>query len=216
MSIDEHYINRLLLRLEQREARPRPPNNVVYVTELASPCARKVWYSRRYEPEATEHEAIKWLGKALHEILEEGLRSDGWEVEIPVAIHDTDITIRGRVDAARLDYATDRYTDVLEIKTVDTLPNHPRPEHIHQAAIYAAILEAQRYHIVYISRRDGRPKVFSNEAPDPKATINAAKEVARRLAKTLQSDTPPDPVRGPPPRKFIVEWIPRCEERARG
>ena len=200
MIVDEHYINKLLFRLEQRDARPAPPHNVVYVTELVSPCARRVWYARRYPPEVTEVEALRHLGRAVHELVEEALRADGWLTEVSVAINDGDVTIRGRVDAVREEEAADeavvRVTDIIEIKTVDELPQKPRDEHVHQARIYAAVMGAERYHIVYVSRRNGRVRVFSDSVSDHDGIIEDAKRAARELVSVIQADSPPPPSRG--------------------
>ena len=186
--ITERLINEILR--QATDSGKRPDKNTIYVTDLASPCTRRSWFARRYEPMTLENEAIKLFGVVVHQTIQEGLRRRGYEIEVGLGLHVDGAKLTGRADAVSYDENL-----VVEIKTVTTLPDRPRDEHVVQANIYASILGLDNYCIVYVTRTDGRTRVFCGKAD--RLGLDEIKEMVKVVHKAIQSKTPPEPVKGP-------------------
>lgn len=195
--IDEYFIGRVLARAAWRMRRFFP-DNVITVAEASHPCLRWAYLSRRRQPKPTGYEALLHLGNALHEIIESELRREGYETEVRVALNLDGVKIVGRADAVKYEVtplAEEVAVDVLELKTVDGVPEKPREHHVMQLQAYLNILGAEEGHIVYVDRAKGRIKVFKVRR-DPKA-LEEIKRRAKQLHEHLTKGEEPPPRRGP-------------------
>ena len=195
--VDEHYINRLLARAAWR-MRKYFPDDIISVTEVTHPCLRYSYLSRRASPQPTGYEALLHLGNALHEKLEFELALDGWQTEVRLALNVDGIKIVGRADAIkeRVNEAAEVVAEeVMEIKSVDRLPDRPHEHHVKQLQTYLAILDAPIGYLVYIDRGSGRNKVFRVRR-DPRI-LEQIKKRAKQLHRYLTNNELPPAKRGP-------------------
>ncbi|MEM4593393.1 MAG: PD-(D/E)XK nuclease family protein, partial [Sulfolobales archaeon] len=137
----------------------------------------------------TPVEFLKVVGQEVHRALQDVLRSDGWEVEVGVSLQLDGFVLRGRIDAVKEDA-------ILEFKTVGSLPTDgPYSSHVLQAQAYLAMVGGSRAYLVYLSRNDGKVKVYR---VDPnKQALKQVVERAKQLHQALKSGRPPQSTRGP-------------------
>ncbi len=195
--VDEHYINRLLARAAWRRRRYFP-DDVISVTEVSHPCLRWAYWGRRASPRPTGYEALLHLGNAIHEMVEAELALDGWETEVRLGVNVDGVKVVGRADAAKPELnelGEIVYRAVLELKTVEALPERPHRHHVEQLQAYLAILGAPVGYLVYIDRRDGRTKVF-RVRDDPRA-LDRLKQRAKQLHHHLVNNELPPARPGP-------------------
>jgi len=129
---------------------------------------------------------LSLLGEDAHSRVLEVLRKHGYDVESSFKLKIKDMTLVGRIDA---------YNDkhVIEFKVVDEVPEKPYKSHEQQVNLYMLAARIPVAYIVYISRRDGRVKVFK-----VRYSRGVAKEAAKRayrLFLALRENTPPPPER---------------------
>lgn len=93
------------------------------------------------------------------------------------------VHVRGIVDVLNAD------NSVIDWKTGNRLPSAPKPDHVHQAQLYAAIAGAKRCILVYLSRTSRAPFRPFEIAADPDA---AAARAARIAAEIRTASTAPD------------------------
>jgi CRISPR/Cas system-associated exonuclease Cas4 (RecB family) len=97
------------------------------------------------------------------------------------------MTIVGRIDALN-----DKH--VIEFKVVDSIPRNPYRSHVMQVNLYMLVSKVRTSFIVYISRRDGRIKVYRVRC-DKKNVRDAVKR-AYTLYLALRNKGAPPPERG--------------------
>jgi CRISPR/Cas system-associated exonuclease Cas4 (RecB family) len=136
---------------------------------------------------------VKLVGEEAHSRLLQVLKNHGYEVELSFKLKIKDMTLVGRIDA---------YNDkhVIEFKVVDEVPDklyesHELPYESHelQVHLYMLVVRIPTAYIVYISRRDGRVKVF--KVRYNRGDAKRAVERAYKLFLALRENTPPPPER---------------------
>jgi CRISPR-associated protein Cas4 len=190
--IDEVTVNRWILKaLTSVYPRPSDPN-IIYVTEACSPCLRKAYFDRVKPPTPSPSEFIKLVGDEAHRRILDVLKEEGYQVEVPIKLQVKNITILGRIDAAKTD---DDDHHVIEFKVVEDVPDKPYGAHLMQLNLYLLAMRVKRGYLVYISRKNGKVKVFkhSYERELAKEAIMRAIKLSEALAKR----EPPQPEPGP-------------------
>jgi len=177
----------------------------ISVTEAVAPCLRRAYYNRvrRYIP--TPVEALKIIGSRVHTVIQEVLRSEGWDVEVGVSIDLGGWRLVGRADAVKDDV-------VLEFKTVNGVLEEPYESHRLQLQAYLTILHAREGYLVYIDRASGKVKVF--KVRPSKTALREVIERARKLKEALEEGQPPPPTRGPWCNTCPHKW--HCLKEVRG
>ena len=162
------------------------PRDVITVSEACSPCLRKAYFDRVKAPMPSPADFIKIVGEDAHSRILEVLKKHGYEVESSFKLRIKDMTLVGRIDA---------YNDkhVIEFKVVDEIPEKPYESHKLQVQLYMLAVRIPTAYIVYISRRDGRVKVF--KVKYNRGDAKRAVERAYRLFLALKENTPPPPER---------------------
>jgi CRISPR-associated protein Cas4 len=140
-----------------REGPLQQDPSIIYVSEIASPCLRKSYYQRTRLQQPSPAEYIKSLGNDIHLKIQDVLKEEGYQVEARISIDMVGYRIVGRVDAIKLG---DR-EHILEFKVVDELPEDPYPSHELQLQAYLIMYRIETGYLIYISRRNGRVRVFS-------------------------------------------------------
>ena len=164
--------------------------DTVHVGEVVQ-CLRKSWFNRKYgDLKNLNHLSnakcvILGLGFASHFVLEEALRELGYVVEKPVTVEfPNGLKLIGTPDGFNSQV-------VLEIKTVNSIPSKPYEHHVLQLNAYLNMLNMDLGLIIYISKRDGRIKIFEVRR-DTRKYLQVI-ERARLLHKYLKENIPPDP-----------------------
>ncbi|MEM4976938.1 MAG: PD-(D/E)XK nuclease family protein, partial [Desulfurococcaceae archaeon] len=161
----------------------------ITVTEAVSPCLRRSYYARTRVQQPTPVEFLKVAGQDIHLALQDILRGEGWDVEVSVALPVNDFVLRGRIDAAKND-------TIIEFKTTTNIPeDRPYESHQLQAQAYLAMMHASQAYIIYLSRTDGKVKVF--KIHPSKGSLKEVIGRAKQLHEALKSNQPPPPSRGP-------------------
>ena len=160
------------------------PRDVISVSEASSPCLRKAYFDRVKAPMPSPADFIRLVGEEAHTRLLQVLKNHGYEVESSFKLKIRDMTLVGRIDAYN-----DRH--VIEFKVVDEIPEKPYESHELQVQLYMLAVRTPTAYIVYISRRDGRVKVFKvrYRREDAKRAV----ERAYRLFLALKNNSPPPP-----------------------
>jgi CRISPR-associated protein Cas4 len=164
------------------------PRDVITASEASSPCLRKAYFDRVKAPMPSPTDFIKLVGEEAHTRLLEVLKKHGYSVESSFKLKVKDMTLVGRIDA---------YNDkhVIEFKVVDEVPEKPYVSHELQVQLYMLAVRISTAYIVYISRRDGRVKVFKVRYSREEA--KRAVKRAYRLFLALRDSKPPPPERSP-------------------
>jgi len=177
-------------------------SNEISVSEASSPCLRRSYYKRNSLIRDVNQEFIAMAGDTVHSILQEILREEGWATEVDVRLEVEDsggkILLRGRADACK-------DGKVLEIKSVGRLPDRPHDSHKRQLGAYMALLGAERGYIIYISREDGRQRIFEVLREEARGALKEVVERAKTLYRYLRERRPPPREKGP--------WCGSCEFR---
>ncbi|RLG56361.1 MAG: CRISPR-associated protein Cas4 [Candidatus Hydrothermarchaeota archaeon] len=182
MRITEYDIHEWLA--EAVKARADIDSSVIHVSEVVG-CLRRAYYARRRFFTITPYEAIVLLGSQIHQAIESILQEHGFETEFEVAVNREGIRLLGHIDAYH-----PQENVVLEFKTVKAVPETPYKSHKLQAETYGAMVEADKVYIVYISRTDGKVKVF-NVKWSP-STLDFLFDRAKLLSNCLSNNkTPP-------------------------
>jgi CRISPR-associated protein Cas4 len=190
--VDEVTVNRWILEALEDVNTKVLPRDVITATEASSPCLRKAFYDRVKAPMPSPIEFIKLVGEEAHARLLQVLKKHGYEIEVSYKLRIKDFTLAGRVDAVKED-AKDRH--IVEFKIVEDLTEKPFESHKLQVQLYMLFTRIPVAYLVYISRKDGRVKVFKVRYSREKA-----KEAVKRaymLYKALKENIPPPPERGP-------------------
>ena len=188
--VTEVDVNRWLLKAA--ESYRVLPREEVAVTEVATPCLRRSYYARTRTSPPSPIEFLKAVGSEVHLKLAEVLRAEGCEVEVSVGLQLDGFRLRGRVDALCREKDGEV---VVEFKATGELPEQPYESHLLQVQAYLLMLKLERGYIVYLSRTNGRVRVFkvSRNGRALKQLIERAKQ----LHKALVNSEPPPPERGP-------------------
>jgi len=188
--VSELDVNRWLLKAS--ESFRVLSREEVTVTEVATPCLRRSYYSRVRTSPPSPAEFLKSLGNEAHLKLAEVLRAEGCEVEVSVALQLDGFKLRGRVDAL----CSEKDGEVVvEFKVTNELPEKPYEAHVLQVQAYLLMLRLERGYIVYLSRTNGRVRVFKVERNG--RALKLLVERARQLYEALVKSSPPPPERGP-------------------
>jgi len=167
-----------------------PDRNSIHVSEVVG-CLRKAWLNRKYgDLKNLNHLSnakcvILGLGFASHFVLEEALRELGYVTEKPVTVEFP--------NGLKLIGTPDAYNDkvVLEVKTVNKIPDYPYEHHILQLNAYLNILNYDSGLIVYICKKDGRVKIYEIRR-DMRKYVQIL-ERAKKLYYHISKDIPPEP-----------------------
>jgi len=167
-----------------------PDRNSIHVSEVVG-CLRKAWLNRKYgDLKNLNHLSnskcvILGLGFASHFVLEQALRELGYVTEKPVTVEFP--------NGLKLIGTPDAYNDkvVLEVKTVNKIPDYPYEHHILQLNAYLNILNYDSGLIVYICKKDGRVKIYEIRR-DMRKYVQIL-ERAKKLYYHISKDIPPEP-----------------------
>lgn len=182
--ISEAYIYRLILEAAKQRSRVSYDPATIHVSEVVS-CLRKTYYYRTRLTQISPIQALKILGNRLHEAVQEVLNGRGYIVEHEVKLRSGEVTLVGHIDA----YSPDG-DHIIELKTVSKIPDEPYSQHRRQAQIYLELSRVPKAYIVYISRLDGRVRVF--RILRDKKILRWAFERARKLHSHLAERKAPD------------------------
>ena len=188
--ITEVEVNRWLLKAS--ESYKMLPREEIAVTEVATPCLRRSYYARTRAAPPSPVEFLKTVGSEVHLRLAEVLRAEGCEVEVSVGLQLDGFRLRGRVDALCREKDGEV---VVEFKATNELPEQPYESHLLQVQAYLLMLRLGRGYVVYLSRTNGRVRVFKVERNGRALKLLA--ERARQLYESLKQLQPPPPERGP-------------------
>lgn len=190
--IDEVTVNRWILKaLSSVYPRPNDPNTI-YVTEACSPCLRKAYFDRIKPPTPSPNEFVKLVGDEAHRRILEVLKDEGYQVEVPIKLQVKNITLLGRVDAAKIDGGNQH---VIEFKVVEEVPDKPYDTHLMQLNLYLLAMRIRKGYLVYVSRRDGKVKVFKHTYRRELAKNAIMRAI--KLSESLQNREAPEAERGP-------------------
>jgi len=194
--IDEVVVNRWIQRYLSINYKSLKDDEIT-VTEAVSPCLRRSYYARTRVQQPTPVEFLKVAGQDIHLALQDILRGEGWDVEVSVALPVNDFVLRGRIDAAKDDV-------ILEFKTTVNIPeDSPYSSHVLQAQAYLAMMHASQAYIIYLSRTNGKVKVY--RVHPNKQALKQVVERAKQLHQALKNSKPPNPTRGP--------WCEHCPHK---
>ncbi|MCR8432729.1 MAG: Dna2/Cas4 domain-containing protein [Crenarchaeota archaeon] len=182
-SIEIIIKTKLLQALTAQLEEAKPPLEKINVTDLAFPCLKHAFYSKKFvnERRGKFSELVTlWVGTKLHEVKILN------QHEVEVEYND----IYGRVDG---------YGDgvILELKTTRKIPPQPFPHHLKQVNYYRVLLERNNYPvafavILYVNIANSTAKafliLFEQSLEDTEREMIERKE---RLVNALKSDTPP-------------------------
>lgn len=172
--------------LEAVKIRSRVPSgDTIHVSEVVG-CLRRAYYLRTRAFQLSPANALKLLGDGIHTAFQEVLRREGFETEFKVGIDLKDFRLVGHVDA----YHPER-AEVLELKTVNQIPERPYDTHLKQAQIYRALASVKHAYIIYISRADGKVRVFKVDGD--RGVLGWAVGRAKALKEALTRGEPPKP-----------------------
>ena len=180
--LSEHDVYRWLLEAVKLKTRASS-NSVIHVSEVVG-CLRRSYYYRKKFLSISPANTLKLLGDSLHNAFQEVLRREGYEIEYEVGIQLPQIRLVGHIDAYHPEKSV-----VLEFKTTNNIPEEPYETHLRQASIYKELVNAKHCYLIYISRNDGRVRVF--KVNNSKGVIRWAVERAKQLYEALVSDNPP-------------------------
>ena len=164
--------------------------NSIHVSEVVG-CLRKAWLNRKYgDVRNLNHLSdmkcvILGLGLASHFVLEQALRELGYVVEKPVTLEFP--------NGLKLIGTPDAFNDkaVLEVKTVNKIPDYPYEHHILQLNAYLNILNYDSGLIIYICKKDGKVKIYEIRR-DMRKYVQILQR-AKKLHYHISKDIPPDP-----------------------
>jgi len=164
--VNENLIYEAFRKFLTKSLRPLD-EETVHVGEVVQ-CLRKSFYTRRFgSKELTHLEKTKFiilgLGLSTHLVLEEVLKELGCATEFTqigtIVTKDYQIRIAGTPDAFN-----DKF--VIEIKTVNKIPEKPYKHHLMQLNAYLWLTHRRIGYIVYIEKKTGRVKVFEHTFND--------------------------------------------------
>jgi len=164
----------------------------ITVTEATSPCLRKAYYQRIKAVAPTPIEFLKIIGNDVHLKLQDVLRNEGYQIEVGLSAKIGEFKLIGRVDALK-DDGDDPH--IIEFKTVQEILQEPYESHVLQVQAYLLMAGLEKGYIVYLSRKDGRVRVF--RVTKDKGALKRVVERAYLLYKALKEKTPPPPEKGP-------------------
>ena len=184
-------------------------DDTVHVGEVCG-CPRKAYFTRKYGSKDLSHIApskrvVLGLGLSTHLVLEKVLEELGYTTEHQVIIELDGFKLAGTPDAVSNSH-------VVEIKTVNRVPDEPFPNHVMQLNAYLGLLRKSTGYIVYICRRDGQVKVFPHSFSEV-----MFREVLKRAAKLyrhIREDTVPEAE--PSYLCNYCEWKWKCLNSGRG
>lgn len=192
------YFYKLLERYHHELERKVEDYNTIHVSEAVT-CLRRAWYYRM-DFERAEGQITKMLmGHGIHWIIESALKRDGWLTEVRVTYRYRPIRLVGTIDA----WHPER-DEVLEIKTVERMPERPYLGHWRQANAYIVMSGARRGYILYVERGSGLLGKFTMEGDQKEFEKLLVR--ALELRDALRDQRPPKPEKGP--------WCNGCPFRA--
>jgi len=190
--VDEVKVNRWIMKALNGISVKTSDPKTIYVTEACSPCLRKVYYDRIKPPVPSPVEFIKLVGDEAHRRILEVLKEEGYQIEASIKLQVKDILIVGRADAVMID---GKNPHVIEFKVVDEAPEKPYDTHVMQLNLYMLAFGVKKGFLVYISRRNGKVKVFKHTYERELAKEALLRAI--RLSEALTKKEPPPPERGP-------------------
>ncbi len=189
LRVSETEVWKWLLEAVKYEARVDLDPNVIHVSEVSG-CLRKAYYARTRAITISPSNALKLLGNSIHRAIQSVLEKKGYTTEYQVSVKFGDIRLVGTIDVYDLENNIP-----LEIKTTSKPPEEPYPNHVMQLQTYINLLRADYGYLIYISRNNGKVKVFKLRRD--KKILRKAIERARTLSQALRSHQPPAPEKSP-------------------
>jgi len=194
-SLDETTVMRWVLKAVDKSEKVDKNINEINVTEVASPCIRQSFYKRTKTIIPSPMDFIRLTGKSAHESLLSVVEEEGYSTEVLFSENisfklfgeNHNVKIVGRVDALKDDH-------IIEFKFPEDLPSSPSYWHIMQVQLYMWIFRIPKAYIVYISRKNGKIKMFRVYRNKRIATY-ALKRVIRYYSH-LYKNIMPKPERG--------------------
>ncbi|MHA1971538.1 MAG: CRISPR-associated protein Cas4 [Candidatus Hodarchaeales archaeon] len=189
--------------LTKNNYRYKPRNNILWVTDITSPCLRAVYYERKQKtPSTVQKLRVFNAGRVLEDwwinLLERRQDTEIIATEMPCRHINPFYRIHGRADVV-----TQRNQGELEVHEIKTIKcfgsflTEPKPEHVNQLQFYLNTLGIETGYIDYINKQ-----TFINgyNTIDKRFQIKQNKRTYKRLLKRahnlfgcLLADTPPKP-----------------------
>jgi CRISPR-associated protein Cas4 len=189
--VTEVDVNRWMLKsLNSINAKVFPIDEIT-VSEVAGPCLRRGYYQRVRAVAPTPVDFLKIVGNDVHLKLQDVLREEGYQIEVGLKIKIGEFMLIGRIDALK-DDGEDPH--LIEFKTVQEIPQEPYESHVLQVQAYLLMTGLEKGYLVYLSRKDGRVKVF--KVVKDKKALKKLVERAYIFYKALKEKTPPPPEKG--------------------
>jgi len=197
--LTESTIYNMFRQMLKQQLRIRKKDEI-HVSEVVQ-CLRKAYYYRKYgDPLTLSHLSdtkcvILGLGICAHMGLQSLFQQLGFQVEkeVSVQVHTSAGAFRfvGTIDLYRSDM-------IVELKTVNKIPDRPYEHHLRQIICYQAMAGAESGEItpaciVYICKKDGHIKVF--QVKYDSRVYSEMLERAVRLYTCLRKDVLPEPER---------------------
>jgi len=197
--LTESTIYNMFRQMLKQQLRIRKKDEI-HVSEVVQ-CLRKAYYYRKYgDPLTLSHLSdtkcvILGLGICTHMGLQSLFQQMRFqtEKEVRVKVHTKlgSFDFIGTIDLYRSDM-------IVELKTVNKIPERPYEHHLRQVICYQAMCsgtsgEILPAYIVYICKRDGRVKIF--QVKYEADVYSEMLERAVRLYMCLRKDVLPEPER---------------------
>ncbi len=180
------------------------PPNIVFVTELTQ-CLRKSWFNRAFSsPPGDEKIVVLVLGDDVHYLM--NTQFPLGEGEYSVEKEYKGVIIKGRIDRVVGDV-------IVEFKTASRLPDEPYEMHLDQLQLYLWLSGRKRGFIVYVSKTNGKIKVFEIDRDDERIDILLEKALA--FSNCLKEGKAPLPEPGWLCK--VCEYVEHCSiDKSRG
>lgn len=170
-------------------------NSIIHVVEISG-CLRRAYYDRNIPRARLDvHNVVMAIGNGIHYQLQELLRSEGWRPEYEVSWDFKKFKLIGHIDLYN-----PRENIVLELKTVNKVPDKPYDSHVIQVNTYLAMVRSRKGYIAYIAR-DGNIRVY--KVSYDKELWEKAVRRAFYLFYSLRDRKPPKPE-----QSFLCSYCP--------
>ncbi len=187
--------------IEKKRYNYKPKNNLLWVTEIASPCLRAAYYKRKHGTQSTvESLRVFNAGRVLEswwiDLLERRKDTTIIAEEIPCKHINSFYRIHGKADVViQKDQGQLEIHEIKTIKCFGSFLEEPKPEHVNQLQFYLNTLGIEVGYIDYINKQ-----TFINgyNTVDKKFKIKRDKQTykslltrAHTLFGALMADIPP-------------------------
>ena len=185
MRIDARTVYGWFREIIERTSRVHYSSDIIHVSEVSN-CLRKAFYDRKVaKPTLDIKNILKVIGNGVHYQHQEFLRTKGFVTESEVKRDFKKFKLVGHIDLLN-----PKENLIIEIKTVNKIPQRPYLSHIRQLNAYLIMSRTKEGELIYISR-DGGVKIYHLK-PDKRLWRETVKR-AFYLWHSLKENKPPEP-----------------------